>query len=85
MGPIHVQILKNAKVSTVLILNAFFDATVVHVVRTAQFHFVVKMMESAAMKILFSMELMPMNASVFVTIISQVIFHLLLIYSNVEP
>ena len=46
-------------------------AKLIHAVKMAQFHFVVKM-EYVVMKILSSMELMTMNANVSVLITSQV-------------
>ena len=64
-------------VSILNVWSLILNAEVMHVVKTVQIHYVVKMVESAAMKILFSMELIPVNVSANVMMLSLVIFRIL--------
>ena len=75
MGLILVQRIKDVKALMVSILNVWsliLNAEVMHVVKTVQIHYVVKMMESAAIKILFTMEQIPMNVGANVMMLSLV-------------
>ena len=58
------------------VLSLILNAEVMHVVKIVQIHYVVKMVESAAIKILFIMEQIPVNVGANVMILSQVIIRI---------